>query len=142
VKSKSSMRDKVVTILVLVALAAVLTLGATLFHRRVVESWAMEFPVDGLVVTDGGTISLERVPLEDCKNLSRVGFPSAMRQQQAHIRHLIIHLDCHYFFTTDRRVLVMTLSADGRTPRLLETKHWHGDPRDFRDYRTELLPSA
>lgn len=141
VKSKSSMKDKVIAILVLVALAAVLIFGATRFHRKVIESWVMEFPVDGLVVSDGDTVSFERVSLEDCKNLSRIGFPSAMRQQQAHIRHLVIHLDCHYFFTTDGRVLVMTLSPDGHTPRLVETKHWRGDPHDFRDYRTDLLPS-
>jgi hypothetical protein len=141
VKSESSMKDKLIAILVLVALAAVLIFGATRFHRRVVESWVMEFPVDGLVVSDDGTVSFERVPLEDCKNLSRLGFPAAMRQQQAHIRHLVIHLDGHYFFTTDGRVLVMALSPDGRTPRLLETKHWSSAPHDFRDYRTELLPS-
>jgi hypothetical protein len=87
-------------------------------------------------------VAYERVPLEDIKNLTRCGFPEALRQNKARVRHLVIYQDCHYFFATDGRVLVMTPGSDGRTPRLVETKHWNGAPHQFRDYRKELLPTT
>jgi hypothetical protein len=136
------MRNKLVAALVLVGCFVVMTKFATSFHRSGVESWAQEFPVEGLVVSVDGAFVFEPVPLEDIKTLSHIGFPQAMRQFKTRVRHLVIYQDCHYFFTTDGRVLVMTLWGDGPTPRLVETKRWNGAPHEFREYRKDLLPST
>lgn len=136
------MKNKLFAAFVLLGAFAVLAKLSTRVYRTAVEAWAMEFPVEGLVVPVHGTMAYESVPTEDIKNLSRGGFPEALRQLKARVRHLVIYQDCHYFFTTDGRVIVMTPGNDGRTPRLVETKRWSGAPHDFHDYRKELLPTT
>ena len=136
------MNQKIATGLVVAVLLVTLVLGAVRMSQISREAWAMEFPVEGLVIEDEHHISYEQVPIEDIKNLSRIGFPQAMRHLNARIRHLVIYLDCHYFFTTDGRVIVMTLGGKDGSPQLVETRHWKGPPHAFRDYRKELLPST
>jgi hypothetical protein len=136
------MKTKIAAGLSAVVLLVFLAVGSIRLNRVSREAWAMEFPVEGLVVPVHGTMAYESVPTEDIKNLSRGGFPEALRQLKARVRHLVIYQDCHYFFTTDGRVIVMTPGNDGRTPRLVETKRWSGAPHDFHDYRKELLPTT
>jgi hypothetical protein len=116
---------------------------ATRFQRGAQEVWADDLPVDGLVVQDDGTHLFEPVAPQDREMLHNLGFPKALASCHAvRVRHLVIYLDCHYFFIADGRVLVMTLSGSRPTPQLVETKRWAGAPRDFHDYRKELLPST
>jgi hypothetical protein len=136
------MKANIVTGLAVTVLVVTLAAGAVRMLQIIREGWAMEFPVEGLVIEDEHNLSYEQVPIGDIRNLSRVGFPQAMRHLDARIRHLVIYLDCHYFFTTDGRVIVMTLGGGDGKPQLVETKHWRGAPHDFRDYRKELLPST
>ncbi len=133
---------KIIKFAASIALLALVVLGGLRLIRTSNSLWGDEFPVEGLVVRNGRDVAFEQVARQDRRMLFDLGFPKALRQVHARVRHLVIYLDCHYFFTTDGRVIVMTLSADGRTPRLVETKHWTGAPHDFRDYRKELLPST
>jgi hypothetical protein len=124
------------------AIAFALTYGGARLVKISNVSWGQEFPVEGLVVPAQGAAAFEPVPLEDIKNLSRMGFPEALRQMQARVRHVIIYRDGHYFFTTDGRVIVMTPGSDGRTPRWVDTIRWAGQPHEFRQYHKDFLPSA
>jgi hypothetical protein len=135
-------KDKLIIITVTIGLAAAMTPIATRLIRKSTETWAVEFPAKGLVMPDDGNLLFEALPTMDVKMLSKLGFPAAMNQLNARVRHLVIHLDCHYFFTTDGRVLVMTLSNGGRAPRLVETKQWSGPPHGYTDYHKELLPGS
>ena len=136
------MRKRIINFAASIALLVLLVLGGLRFIRTSNSLWGDEFPVEGLVVRYEGDIAFEQVAKQDRKMLFDLGFPKALRRVQARVRHLVIYQDCHYFFTTDGRVIVMTPSTDGGTPRLVETKHWTGAPHDFRDYRKELLPST
>jgi hypothetical protein len=121
----------------------VLVLGGLFLIRKSTEAWGWEFPVEGLVLRDHDAAIFEPVAKQDRQMLFELGFPKALSHLGgAHVRHLVVYQDCHYFFTTDGRVIVMTPGSDGRTPRLVETKHWEGAPHDFHDYRKELLPTT
>ena len=136
------MKNKLLATLVLAGVIAALVILNTRVNRSGTKSWGEKFPVEGLVTPERGRMAFEPVTAEDIANLSRVGFPEAMTQFKARVRHLVIYQDCHYFFTTDGRVIVMTPGSDGRTPRLVETKRWSGAPHEFRDYRKDLLPTS
>ena len=136
------MRIKIVKFAVSIVLLVLLMLGGLRFIRTSNSLWGYEIPVEGLVVRYEGDVAFEQVAKQDRKMLLDLGFPKALRQAEARVRHLVIYQDCHYFFTTDGRVIVMTLGGDGGKPQLVETKHWRGAPHDFRDYRKELLPST
>ncbi len=136
------MRKKISKFAASIALLVMVVLGGLRFIRTSNSLWGYEFPVEGLVVRYEGDVAFEQFAKQDRKMLFDLGFPKALRQVQARVRHLVIYQDCHYFFTTDGRVIVMTPSGDGKSPRLVETKHWRGAPHDFRDYRKELLPST
>ena len=134
------MKGKFVSFVIVVGCLVVVTIVGMHAMRMSNEAWGWEFPVEGLVLQDDGAAAFEQVVTQDRRTLLDLGFPKALRQLHAHVRHLVIHMDCHYFFTTDGRVLVMTLAEDGKAARLVETKVWRGEPHDFRDYRKELLP--
>lgn len=140
--SRPTIMKRLRSLIALAALCITLVYGAARLIQISTEAWAQEFPVEGLVVPVQGSVSFEQVPLEDIKNLSRMGFPEALRQMRARVRHLIISRDRHYFFTTDGRVIVMTPGADGRTPRLVEMIQWVGRPHEFGQYHKDFLPSA
>ncbi len=125
----------------------VLTTSAMLTAIRLKEAgpaWpGRELPVEGLVIRDDGSLVFEPVPPQDRRMLDDLGFPTALAQCKAGgLRHLVMYLDCHYFFTADGRVLVMTVSGDQPAPRLVETLHWRGEPHGFREYHKDLLPST
>ena len=122
-----------------VVFATALHLGMGLIKPT--EDWPSEFPAEGLVMDADGVMSFENIPREDIKNLSRVGFPQALGDLGAKVRHLVIYQDCSYFFTADHRVIVMTAGSADLKPRLVETMAYDGSPHDFRNYRKELLPS-
>jgi hypothetical protein len=137
------MKSRIVSFAFLVAFVAMALAAALLFKRDDLEPRAQAYPVEGLVMREDGTLLFEPVPPQDRKMVADFGFAQALgRKDASRVGHLIIHLDCHYFFTTDGRVLVMTVSGDGPTPRLVETKRWNGAPHEFRDYRKDLLPST
>lgn len=121
---------------ILMAFAILMALGR---HQ---PARPMGYPIEGLLMSDEGLSEFEEVPRGDVEMLRRLGLPETMQKLKAEIRHLIIYLDCHYFFLEDGRVLVMSLGEDGRTPYLVETKVWRGPPHGFRDYRKELLPTS
>jgi hypothetical protein len=133
---------KIITFAASIALLTLVVLGGLRLIRTSNSLWGYEFPLEGLVVRYEGDVAFEQVGKQDRRMLFDLGFPKALHQVHAQVRHLVIYQDCHYFFTTDGRVIVMTPSADGGTPRFVETRHWTGAPHDFRDYRKELLPST
>lgn len=137
------MMSRIAGFTVIVACIIAGTLACIHLRRDADEAGRLDFPVEGLVVQDDGDCVYETVPAQDRTMLRDLGFPQALGPEDAaHIRHLVLHLDCHYFFLTDGRVLVMSLGDDGRTPHLVETKVWHGPPHGFRDYRKDLLPTS
>jgi hypothetical protein len=137
------MSTKAINAVVALGCVAVLLAGGAYFIRKSNEAWGWEFPVEGLVRRNDAKFTFEQVGKADRKMLFRLGFAKALHRLNAGpVRHLVIYLDCHYFFTTDGRVIVMTPGSDGKAPQLVETKLWRGAPHDFRDYRKELLPST
>lgn len=129
--------------LVIVGCIVLGTLACFHIKRGAEEAVRQTFPVEGLVHQEDGGWIFEPVAPQDRTMLHDLGFPDALgTQAAAQVRHLVMYLDCHYFFLADGRVLVMSLGDDGRTPYLVDTKEWHGPPHGFHDYRKELLPTS
>jgi hypothetical protein len=110
--------------------------GVSVFTKRV------DYPVLGLVLPEGGPPAFEPVPpnlevLQQKEHLKVIHRHGCRR-----VTHLVLHLDCHYYFADNGFVYVTTWSSPGKPPRLVETRPWAGPPAEFDGYHTELLPEA
>jgi hypothetical protein len=133
------------------ALLLVMLLGLALAARTFLErdyvyppaqSPAPDYPVVSLVMPVDGPLAFEAVP----QNLEVLQQAEHLRIIRGHggtrVLHLVLHLDCHYYFADNGKVYVTTWSSPGKPPRLVETLSWSGSPREFHGYHTELLPEA
>lgn len=102
----------------------------------------MDYPVLGLVLPLDGTPGFEPVSA-NLEVLQQEEHLKVIRQHGCRrVTHLVLHLDCHYYFADNGFVYVTTWSTPGRPPRLVETRPWSGPPGEYDGYHTELLPEA
>jgi hypothetical protein len=102
----------------------------------------LDYPVVGLVMQEGAPPVFESVS-QNLEVLQRAAHLKVIRQHGCtRITHLVLHLDCHYYFADNGTVYVTTWSSPGNPPRLVEIRPWAGPPAEFDGYHTELLPEA
>jgi hypothetical protein len=102
----------------------------------------VDYPVMGLVMLEEAPPAFEPVS-QNLDVLQRAEHLKVIRQHGCtRITHLVLHLDCHYYFADNGTVYVTTWSSPGNPPRLVETRPWAGSPAEFDGYHTELLPEA
>jgi hypothetical protein len=131
------------------ALVLVMMLGLALAARSFLERDYVhppqplpDYPVESLVMPVDGPLAFEAVP-QNLEVLQQAAHLKVIRQHGCtRVTHLVLHLDCHYYFADNGKVYVTTWASPGQPPRLVETFRWSGSPREFHGYRTELLPEA
>ncbi|QIF05610.1 hypothetical protein [Roseimicrobium sp. ORNL1] len=134
-------------ILILLALIlGVLVSTRTFLKHDVVRPPAvgldLEYPVMGLVMQEEAPPAFEAVS-QNLDVLQQAAHLKVIRQHGCtRVTHLVLHLDCHYYFADNGIVYVTTWSSPGKPPRLVETRPWTGSPTEFDGYHTELLPEA
>jgi hypothetical protein len=102
----------------------------------------LDYPVLGLVLPDGGSPVFEPVR-PDLEVLQQKEHLRVIRQHGCKgVTHLVLHLDCHYYFANNGMVYVTTWGSPGSPPRLVKARPWAGPPAEFDGYHTQLLPEA
>jgi hypothetical protein len=102
----------------------------------------LDYPVVGLVMQEGAPPVFESVS-QNLDVLQRSAHLKVICQHGCtRVTHLVLHLDCHYYFADNGTVYVTTWSSPGKPPRLVEVRPWDGPPAEFEGYHTELLPEA
>ncbi|RBP39810.1 hypothetical protein DES53_109238 [Roseimicrobium gellanilyticum] len=133
-------------IVVLLVLTAGMFGIAHMYLKRdvahVSQARSFEYPVLGLVLPEGGSPMFEPVA-QNLEVLQQAAHLQILRKHGCkRVTHLVLHLDCHYYFADNAMVYVTTWASPGRPPRLVETRSWAGPPAEFDGYHTELLPEA
>ncbi len=132
-----------------IALLLVMMLGLAIAARAFLErdyvyppQPSPDYPVMSLVMPVDGPPAYEPVP-QNLEVLQQAAHLEVIRGHGCtHVLHLVLHLDCHYYFADNGKVYVTTWASPGNPPRLVETLRWSGSPREFDGYHTELLPEA
>jgi hypothetical protein len=132
-----------------ILLLPAMLLGAFWFARGLqkddavqVPEGRLDYPVLGLVMPEAGPPAFEPVP-SNLEVLQQKEHLKVLRQHGCkRVTHLVLHLDCHYYFADNGFVYVTTWGNQGRPPRLVEARPWAGAPAEFDGYHTELLPEA
>lgn len=132
-------------VVLLVLMAAVFGSARVYLKREVApasQAQNLEYPVLGLVLPEGGRPAFEPVP-SNLEVLRQKEHLKVIRQHGCtRVTHLVLHLDCHYYFADNGFVYVTTWAKPGSPPRLVEARPWAGPPAEFDGYHTELLPEA
>lgn len=130
-------------ILLALLLGVLVSVRALLKHDEVpVPAERSDYPVLSLVMPVDGPTVFEPVS-QNLDVLQQAAHLKVIRQHGCtRVTHLVLHLDCHYYFADNGTVYVTTWSSPGKPPRLVEIRPWSGSPSEFDGYHTELLPEA